>query len=610
MKIMGIDIEPRSSPSSTLQAKYAVVIIDENGNIIEKYDEISIPRIIRLTWEYNISIIATDNIYELGETDREIIKLVSLMPDNIEITQVTYNNGEFLDIREVAKKLGIEVQGKPGPSRTAYLAAILALKGAGSKIKLIENKTKIIISRGRHMGPGGMSANRYKRHIRGLILRVFKQVKEELDRHNFDYDVIVKRSKSGIENATFIVYAPRESLYGIVKKMSGHDINLEIRPVFKTKIDFESNKTIEKKPLIVGIDPGLDVGISILNVHGAPELLVTKRGIDRDEVISIISEKGLPVIIATDVNPVPDAVKKIASQLKTKIFIPDKSLSVDEKQELVNEFSNRFQLNITDPHIRDSLAAALKAYRELEKKLRQASSIMRKFDLDLEENAIYRCVMEGITISECIEKEIEKKIDKQNITVSNTNKQNIPESLQKNYNRIYEENLQLKHEILRLKRDIAQLINEKYNLEKRIEEIKNQTKLEVEKDRTIYRLKTDLTERNKTIINLENLLKEYQNKIIYLENILKELVSGNLNVIKSNSLIKIENYKVKVLDEEINSSIFKYVGENFIIDNPENFIKDITILEKEKEIQKNISINDLKNIVDEYRKSKHRYFSV
>lgn len=614
MKIMGIDLEAGSSPSSTLQAKYAVVIVNDNGDIIQKFEEVTIPRLIRLAWEYSISIIATDNIYELGENDKQIIKIISLMPDNIEVVQVTYNNGKFEDIREVARKMNVaDVQGKLSPSKTAYLAAILSLKGIGSKIKLIENKTKIIISKGRHLGPGGMSSNRYKRHLRGLVLRVFKQVKEALDRNNFDYDVIVKRTKAGMESATFIVYAPRESLYGIVKKMSGHDINLEIRPIFKTKIDFETAKTVEKKPLIVGIDPGLDVGISVLNVYGAPELLTTRRGIDRDEIISIISEKGLPVIIATDVNPLPDAVKKIAAQLKAKIFVPEKSLSVDEKQSLVNDFCNRFQLNVTDPHIRDSLAAALKAYKELERKLRQASSLIRKFYLDLEENNIYKCIMEGATISECVEKEIERKIDidKTNVIVTNANinKEN-KEANQNIYSRLYEENLQLKHEIHRLKRSIGQLINEKYILERKIEEMRNQIKIEVERDRKIYKLETDLNERNKIIIELENRIGEYQNKITSLQNTIREIVLGKLDVIKSNNLLNIENSKIKILGEEVNSSIFKYVGEDFIIDNKSQLLRDIAILEKEKEIQKNLNIDDLKNIVDEYRKSKYRHFAV
>ncbi|MQL54593.1 DUF460 domain-containing protein [Acidianus ambivalens] len=610
MRIMGIDINPGSSPANLLDAKYSVVILDENGNIVQKFDEIGISKIIRLAWEYEVSIVATDNIYELGENDRQVIKIISLFPDNVELVQVTYNDGRFMDIREVAKNMGIEIQGKPNPSKTAYLAAYLALKGAGTKIKLTENKTKIIISRGRHLGPGGMSSNRYKRHIRGLILRVFKEVKETLDRNNIDYDVILRRSKSGLENATFIVYAPRERLYGLVKKMSGHDVNLEIRPVYKTKIDFETNKKIEKKPIIVGIDPGIFVGISAIDIHGNPVILESKKGIDREEIINKLSEKGSAIIIATDVNPVPDAVKKIAGILKAKLYVPDKSLSVDEKQKLLQEYSEKYNLNITDPHIRDSLAAALKAYKELENKLSQASSTIRKLDLDIDEYAIYKCIIEGKTVAECIEKQIENEIaeeeNKEIIKVEKTEtKEKQPE------NKTFTENSELKHEIFRLRRTITRLLNEKYELEKKLYEIKTQFNAEVERDRRLYRLKTELEERNKSILKLQEIIKDYSDKINKLEGIINDLVEGKVNIIKSNSLIEISDYKVRILGEEVNPSIFNYVGKDFIICKS-NILDDIRKLSKEKEIQKEMDINDIKNIIEEYRrqKSKHGNFAI
>ncbi|MUM64674.1 DUF460 domain-containing protein [Acidianus infernus] len=610
MRIMGIDINPGSSPANLLDAKYSVVILDENGNIVQKYDEIGISKIIRLAWEYEVSIVATDNIYELGENDKQVIKIISLFPDNVELVQVTYNDGRFMDIREVAKNMGIEIQGKPNPSKTAYLAAYLALKGAGTKIKLTENKTKIIISRGRHLGPGGMSSNRYKRHIRGLILRVFKEVKETLDRNNIDYDVILRKSKSGLENATFIVYAPRERLYGLVKKMSGHDVNLEIRPVYKTKIDFETNKKIEKKPIIVGIDPGIFVGISAIDIHGNPVILESKKGIDREEIINILSEKGSAIIIATDVNPVPDAVKKIAGILKAKLYVPDKSLSVDEKQKLLQEYSEKYNLNITDPHIRDSLAAALKAYKELENKLSQAFSTIRKLDLDIDEYAVYRCIIEGKTAAECIEKQIENEIaedeNREIIKVEKTEtKEKQPE------NKTFTENSELKHEIFRLRRTITRLLNEKYELEKKLYEIKTQFNAEVERDRRLYRLKTELEERNKSILKLQEIIKDYSDKINKLEGIINDLVEGRVNIIKSNSLIEISDYKVKILGEEVNPSIFNYVGKDFIICKS-NILDDIRKLSKEKEIQKEIDINDIKNIIEEYRrqKLKHGNFAI
>ncbi|MFP3400290.1 DUF460 domain-containing protein [Acidianus sp.] len=610
MRIMGIDINPGSSPANLLDAKYSVVILDENGNIVQKYDEIGISKIIRLAWEYEVSIVATDNIYELGENDRQVIKIISLFPDNVELVQVTYNDGRFMDIREVAKNMGIEIQGKPNPSKTAYLAAYLALKGAGTKIKLTENKTKIIISRGRHLGPGGMSSNRYKRHIRGLILRVFKEVKETLDRNNIDYDVILRRSKSGLENATFIVYAPRERLYGLVKKMSGHDVNLEIRPVYKTKIDFETNKKIEKKPIIVGIDPGIFVGISAIDIHGNPVILESKKGIDREEIINKLSEKGSAIIIATDVNPVPDAVKKIAGILKAKLYVPDKSLSVDEKQKLLQEYSEKHNLNITDPHIRDSLAAALKAYKELENKLSQASSTIRKLDLDIDEYAIYKCIIEGKTVAECIEKQIENEIaEEENKEIIKVEKTEVKEKQPEN--KTFTENSELKHEIFRLRRTITRLLNEKYELEKKLYEIRTQFNAEVERDRRLYRLKTELEERNKSILKLQEIIKDYSNKINKLEGIINDLVEGKVNIIKSNSLIEISDYKVKILGEEVNPSIFNYVGKDFIICKL-NILDDIRKLSKEKEIQKEMDINDIKNIIEEYRrqKSKHGNFAI
>ncbi|BDC19106.1 DUF460 domain-containing protein [Acidianus sp. HS-5] len=610
MRIMGIDINPGSSPVNLLDAKYSIVILDNNGNIIQKYDEIGISKIIRLAWEYDISVLATDNIYELGESDRQVIKIVSLFPENVELVQVTYNNGEFMDIREVAKNMGIEVQGKPNPSKTAYLAAYLALKGAGTKIKLTENKTKIIISRGRHLGPGGMSSNRYKRHIRGLILRVFKEVKETLDKNSIDYDVILRRSRNGLENATFVVYAPREKLYGIVKKMRGHDVNLEIRPVYKTKIDFETNKKIEKKPIIVGIDPGIFVGISAIDVHSNPVILESKKGIDREEIINKLSEKGSTIIIATDVNPVPDAVKKIAGILKAKLYVPDKSLSVDEKQKLLQEYSEKYNLNITDPHIRDSLAAALKAYKELENKLSQASSTIRKLGLDIDEYLVYKCIIEGKTVAECIEKQIENEIaEEENKEIIKVER--IENKEKQSGSKTLTENSELKHEIFRLRRVISQLLNEKYEIEKKLYEIKTQFNAEVERDRRIYKLKTELEERNKSIVKLQGVIKDYSDKIGKLERIIDDLVKGNVNIIKSNSLIEISDYKVRILGEEVNSVIFSYVGKDFIICKS-NILDDINKLNKEKEIQKEMDVNDVRNIIEEYRKQKlkHGNFTV
>ncbi len=611
VKILGIDIEPKNSPLSLSQTKYSIVIIDEKGDIIEKMDNCPLSRVIRLAWEQEISIIATDNIYELGSNDREIIKAISLLPDNVEVVQVTYINGEFRDIRDVAKNYGIDIQGKPNSTKTAYLAAILALKGAGTKIKLIENKTKIVISRGRHLGPGGMSSNRYKRHIRGLLLRVFKQVKESLDKNNIDYDVIVKRTKSGIENATFIVYAPRESLFGIVKKMKGHDVNLEIKPVYKTKIEFGDKKINNSKPLIVGIDPGLEVGISVLDLYGNPILLTSRRSVDREDIIMLLREKGLPVLLATDVNPLPDAVKKLSAALKAKVYIPEKSLSVDEKQQLLNDYCDRFNLNISDPHIRDSLGAALKAYKDLEKKLRQGDSVIRRFEIDIDEDKVFRCIMDGNTIAECIEKEIENKLESKSETrLSYVKSQNtIDDNTYKHYEY---ENTMLKHEINRLRSLTRQLFRDKAELEKRIEEIKLDYKSEVQRDRKIYELNNILEQKNKIIekLQIENSKLNRENERLNI--LIYDILRNKIKIINSNSsLITVKNGKLFILDEEINTDITLYIDSDFALIEP-SLLNDIYVLNKEKEIEHTINIDEIKKIIENYRntRSKEHNFSI
>jgi len=124
------------------------------------------------------------------------------------------------------------------------------------------------------------------------------------------------------------------------------------------------------KALIVGIDPGLNTGIAILDVRGRLIALTTKRYAQKSEIIKYISKFGEPVIIASDVNPPPESVKKIAKSLGCKIFYPEVSLSNFEKNEIVKKYEIR-------GHQKDALAACIKAYKnyhELFLKVQDAAS--------------------------------------------------------------------------------------------------------------------------------------------------------------------------------------------------------------------------------------------
>jgi len=607
LKVIGIDLEAGSSPSSSRQPHYSVVIMNDKNEIEYKSEEVTLARLIRLIWEFRPNILAVDNIYELGRDERTFRKVISLLPSDLSIVQVTYVNGEFKDIKDLARPFFNDIQGKLSPSKTAYLCAFLALKGIGTKVRAIETKTKIIVSRGRSLGPGGMSQNRYKRHIRGLVLRATKKIKEQLDAHGFDYDLIVKRSKNGIERAVFIVYSPREALHGIVKKMKGHDLVVEIKPVFKTKIKFEEVKETRKRPLIVGIDPGIEVGISALDLYGNIVFTTSKRGIDRDEIVNIISSYGYPIIIATDVQEVPEIVKKIAAITGSRIYSQPKPLTVEDKQRIVYNFIKNTEVKIENTHIRDSLAAAITAYYELEAKLRQAQSVISRLELDVDEEEVLECIARENAISNCIEREIEKSIvndlketvvEKKTTTAGNTNK--VVESKSKR------ELIELKRELERYKSLVKKLIIEKEEVERKLDEVKRNINIDIQKDRKVYELELQLEDKNKIIKSLQSQIELYKNEINNLKEIIENISNGSYLIIRTGEnrgkLSYGEDNELYLLGERVNKSIVKYVGSSFIVIDSK-LLEDLEILAREKSIFE-ASRLDLYKIINEYRASR------
>jgi predicted RNase H-like nuclease (RuvC/YqgF family) len=111
--------------------------------------------------------------------------------------------------------------------------------------------------------------------------------------------------------------------------------------------------------LIVGIDSGISVGIAILDSNGKIVSVMSKRQQNRGEVIKHILKFGNPLVIASDVNPAPKFVEKIASSLGSKLFYPEFSMTRKEKENIVDDFEEE----IKGSHQKDALAAGLKAFK-------------------------------------------------------------------------------------------------------------------------------------------------------------------------------------------------------------------------------------------------------
>ncbi len=113
------------------------------------------------------------------------------------------------------------------------------------------------------------------------------------------------------------------------------------------------------KEIVVGIDPGTTVGISILDTKGNLMLVTSRKNAKRNEVVNLISNFGKPIIISTDRNPAPKYVEKLASSFGAKIFCPEKHITLAQKKNLTKKFLDE----VKNSHEKDSLAAAVKAWK-------------------------------------------------------------------------------------------------------------------------------------------------------------------------------------------------------------------------------------------------------
>jgi len=119
--------------------------------------------------------------------------------------------------------------------------------------------------------------------------------------------------------------------------------------------------------VIVGIDAGIKTGYAILNLKGELIACGVEKEASHERIVKIISDVGTPSVIATDVNPPPRFVNKIAARFNAPLFVPQRVISVEEKKEIGR--------GIVDSHVRDAYAAAVKAYRHYANRLRQIDNM-------------------------------------------------------------------------------------------------------------------------------------------------------------------------------------------------------------------------------------------
>ncbi len=360
--IFGIDIA-KGSVRAKEKPGYAVVIL--KGSEAEYHRMVSMHKFLRMVWQEKPALIAVDNIFELASDKHELASILSKLPANTKLIQVT--GGETLEpLVKLAKQQGISFD-RFDPNAEALACARLARMGIGYEVSAFEDKTIIKVSRARSPGRGGWSQNRYRRKMHGYVRQKAREIEDYLDEQSktkgFTYTQNITERFGGYSKSEFFVDAPRSQVH--IGSGKYGDVQVNVRSIERDALAFKPLKTRKRDYIIVGIDPGTTTAIAVLTLEGELRMLHSSRTISIPDVIEMIAEQGRPLIIASDVFPTPNAVEKIRRAFNAVSGSPDVILAAGDKIEFATPYG------YSNNHERDAIAAAASFYRKNKNKFEQ-----------------------------------------------------------------------------------------------------------------------------------------------------------------------------------------------------------------------------------------------
>lgn len=313
-------------------------------------DVVSFRKLCRLIDDREPLYVATDNAYELAADKNELVGFLRSLPDGTRLVQVT--GAERPEpLSRVASRHGIPYGKKP--MKEAEASARLAAANVGHEVTAFTDETTVKVSRGRSTGKGGWSQDRYTRRIHGNVRKRTRQVQSKLEESNLEFEREVTEKYGGYANATFAVEARPEDIP--VSNSRAGDVRVEVERERRDGIEYEP--LVQRRDrVIVGIDPGTTTAAAVVGLDGTVHALYSSRTSDTADVTEWIVEQGRPIIVAADVERMPETVEKFRRSFDAAGWQPTTDLPVDEKLHRTREVAYE------NDHERDALAAALYAY--------------------------------------------------------------------------------------------------------------------------------------------------------------------------------------------------------------------------------------------------------
>ncbi|SEO56984.1 hypothetical protein SAMN04487948_103278 [Halogranum amylolyticum] len=343
--VFGVDIQSGDIRGDA--PSYAVVAFD--GEHLDR-DVVSFRKLRRLIEREEPAIVATDNMYELAADKDALVRFLQSLPAETKLVQVT-GAEQPEPLSRVASRHGVPY-GKE-PMKEAEAAARLAAANVGYEVSAFTDTTTVKVARGRSTGKGGWSSDRYTRRIHGNVKTTARDVESKLKEAGLDYERDVTEKYGGFSNAIFTVEARPQDI-PVSNRRSG-DIRIEVERDRRDGIEFEP-LVKRRDHVIVGIDPGTTTAAAVVDLDGTVLDVLSTRTADTADVIEWLIERGRPIVVAADVNPMPETVEKFRRSFDAAGWRPDTDLPVDEKLHRTrnDEYDN--------DHERDAMAAALFAF--------------------------------------------------------------------------------------------------------------------------------------------------------------------------------------------------------------------------------------------------------
>ncbi len=134
----------------------------------------------------------------------------------------------------------------------------------------------------------------------------------------------------------------------------------------------------EGKPLIVGIDPGTTTGVAVFDLDGELILLKSGKNLSRADISKMISDAGNPILVSSDINPIPRAVERIATSFSARVIEPGETFSRKEKHETARDYMKLRGKVWRNRHERDALVSGIYAWKQVRQIVVRMDSRMRK----------------------------------------------------------------------------------------------------------------------------------------------------------------------------------------------------------------------------------------